>query len=122
MNHLKSAMLLTFALSSAYCGIDGEQLTESKCTVCHMSSNPTVEQVKNMVAPPMWGVVRHLKRDLKDQKSFVNFVSDYILEPSKEKIRFNKEAMKRFGLMPSMKGTISEEEAKIIAEYLYKTY
>ncbi|WP_456401885.1 c-type cytochrome [Hydrogenimonas sp.] len=115
-------LLAVLSVSFAFGATSAEQLVEKKCAVCHMTSNPTAEQVKHMVAPPMWGVARHLKRSLKSREAYVSFVADYILSPAKEKIRFNKEAMERFGLMPSMKGSISEEEARRIAGHLYDTY
>ena len=70
----------------------------------------------------MWGVARQIKQHITDKKEFVDFIVDYALNPSKEKIIFNKAAMERFGLMPSMKGVVSESELKEIAEYLYDTY
>ncbi|BBG65639.1 hypothetical protein NNO_0936 [Hydrogenimonas sp.] len=115
-------LLVLAAVSTAFCATDAEELMQKRCAVCHMTSNPTAEKVKHMVAPPMWGVVRHLKREIGSKDEFVAFVSDYIMNPSEGKIRFNREAFERFGLMPSMKGSISEKEAKEIAEYLYSIY
>ncbi|MCF6201324.1 MAG: c-type cytochrome [Hydrogenimonas sp.] len=122
MSAPKIAALCLLVLSSLLAKDDIAKTVERECYICHLSPNPTAEQVKNMAAPPMWGVVRHLKRDLKDKERFLSFVSDYIMEPSADKMRFNKEAMKRFGLMPSMKGSLSKKEAKRVAEYLYETY
>ncbi len=121
--YLKRAIILAAAtLSAGFAGMGGEELLERHCTSCHMASNPTAEKVKHMVAPPMWGIARHLKKGLKTKEEYVAFVSDYIMNPSKARARFTKEAIERFGLMPSMKGSISEKEAKAIAEYLYDTY
>ncbi|WP_457592239.1 c-type cytochrome [Hydrogenimonas sp.] len=121
--HLKRVALMTAAVVSiGFANMGGEKLLEKHCTSCHMASNPTAEKVKHMVAPPMWGIVRHLKKRLKGKEEYIAFVSSYIMSPSKENARFTKEAIARFGLMPSMKGTITEKEARIIAEYLYNTY
>ncbi len=118
----RSIPLALLTLSFAFGAEPVAQLVEKKCAGCHMTNNPTIEQVKQMVAPPMWGVARHLKKSLGSKEAFVSFVSDYIMNPAQEKIRFNKEAMERFGLMPSMKGSIGEDEARRIAAYLYDTY
>ena len=101
---------------------DGAQLAEAKCGSCHIVSNPTIEKVKHLAAPPMWGVARNLKRQFSDRDQFVRFVVDYALNPSKEKIHINKEAMERFGLMPSMKGSVTKEELETIADWLWRTY
>ncbi len=114
--------LAAAAVTVVFGGMSSEELVEKKCGVCHMVSNPTAEQVKRMVAPPMWGVARNLKRRLADEHEYISFITDYIMNPSEDKIKFNKEAFERFGLMPSMKGSITDKEAKQIAEYLYKTY
>jgi len=119
---LKITILTAVALSALFGGVSGLELVEKRCGSCHMVNNPTVEQVKHMVAPPIWGVARNLKREIPQRGEFVSFVSDYIMEPAEEKIRFNKEAFKRFGLMPSMKGSVTDEEARLIAEYLYDNY
>ncbi len=119
---LKFTLLTVVAISALFGGVRGRELVEKRCGSCHMVSNPTIEQVKHMVAPPMWGVARHLKREIPEKEEFVSFVADYIMDPAEEKIRFNKEAFDRFGLMPSMKGTLTDEEARLVAEYLYKTY
>ena len=115
-------ILVFLAAALSLAAQDAAQLTEQKCGSCHIVSNPTIEKVKHISAPPMWGVARQLKEKMADRKAFVDFVVDYALNPSKEKIVFNKAAMERFGLMPSMKGTVSENELKEIAEYLYDTY
>ncbi len=122
MSLKRCIILAAAAISWAFAGSSGEDLMTKHCTSCHMASNPTAEKVKHMVAPPMWGVARHLKKSLKSKEEYIDFVSRYIMNPSKERSLFNKEAIERFGLMPSMKGTISEDEAKKIAEYLYNTY
>ncbi len=119
---LKFTLLTVVALSALFGGVSGRELVEKRCGSCHMVSNPTIEQVKHMVAPPMWGVARHIKREIPQKDEFVSFVADYIMEPAEEKIRFNKEAFRRFGLMPSMKGTMTDAEARLVAEYLYETY
>jgi len=49
-------------------------------------------------------------------------VKDYINEPDKRKSLYGKRAIKDFGLMPSLKGVMSDEETTGLADYLYHKY
>jgi len=49
-------------------------------------------------------------------------VKDYIDEPDKRKSLYGKRAIKDFGLMPSLKGVMSDEETTGLADYLYHKY
>ena len=121
MRPLATALLLTFCLSSVMADDIGA-LVEKRCGSCHIVSNPTIENVKHMSAPPMWGVARNLQRHFKSKEAFVDFVVDYVQNPSADKIVLDKAAMERFGLMPSLKGTVSKEELEKIADYLHTHY
>ncbi len=119
---MKRIALLGLFAALSLMAQDPAQLAESKCGSCHIVSNPTIEKVKHLAAPPMWGIARNLKRQIATREQFVRFVVDYALNPSEEKIRINKEAMERFGLMPSLKGTVTKEELEAIADWLWRTY
>lgn len=49
-------------------------------------------------------------------------MKDYIDEPDKRKSLYGKRAIKDFGLMPSLKGVMSDEETTGLADYLYHKY
>jgi len=106
---------------------DGETLIEQKCAVCHNLKMPpsTYEDEK---APPMMAVVFHLKDFMKitmdDEKysKFIPFVQDYVIHPSKEKSYCDKESLKTYGVMPSQKGNVTEDELEAIALYMYDFY
>ncbi|WP_456450622.1 c-type cytochrome [Hydrogenimonas sp.] len=121
MKFVKTLALLSVA-ATALLAQDAAQLLEQKCGSCHIVSNPTIENVKHMKAPPMWGVARNLIRHFKDEKAFVDFVVDYALNPSENKIVLDRAAKERFGLMPSMKGVVTKEELEAIAKYMYNHY
>ena len=120
---MKTKWILPFMLLAAVtinAAPDGETLLNEKCAVCHIVSGITAEKLKNMVAPPMWGVVKKVKTNHKTREEGIAFIVDYSLDPSEEKMIFPKAAKERFGLMPSQKGNVTEEELKAIAEYLYR--
>lgn len=83
-----------------------------------LNSSTKVKQDK-ISAPPMWGIVRTLEDHFATKEEQINFILDYAMNPSEEKMVFAKAAKERFGLMPSMKDELSDDELKTIAEYLY---
>ncbi len=106
---------------------DGEMLIEQKCAMCHNLKMPpdTYEDEK---APPMMAVVFHLKDFMKitmDEEKFskfIPFVQDYVINPSKEKSYCDKESLESYGVMPSQKGNVTEDELEAIATYMYDFY
>jgi len=106
---------------------DGEALIEQKCAMCHNLKMPpdTYEDEK---APPMMAVVFHLKDFMKitmdDEKfsKFIPFVQDYVINPSRDKSYCDKESLESYGVMPSQKGNVTEDELEAIASYMYDFY
>lgn len=47
------------------------------------------------------------------------FISDYLLNPDKEKTVCMKEVIKHFDTMPSMKGKITEDAIAAVSEFIY---
>ena len=62
------------------------------------------------------------KVETKTQEEFITFIKNYIDEPNKWKSLYGKKAIKDFGLMPSLKGVMTEEESTGLANYLYEKY
>ena len=73
-------------------------------------------------APYAKDVVNKLKAETKTKEAFVVFVKDYINEPDKRKSLYGKKAIKDFGLMPSLKGVMTDDEATGLADYIYNKY
>lgn len=115
-----------FVLTLSYGGnIDeGKILFENKCAACHTATRPaTIEAMNSLIAPPMQGVMLHVKMAFEDDKKAVMaFIKDYTLNPSKEKALCMPQKIDRFGLMPSQKGNVTQEELDKIANYLTVAY
>lgn len=109
--------MIALASATVYASPDAESLTEEKCATCHFSSF-TPERLKNIVAPPLWALPKQAKRLAANQDECIDFIIDYTLHPSREKMRFPKEAYERFGLMPSQRDNVTDEEIKSIAGFL----
>jgi len=99
----------------------GAELSEEKCTSCHMTSSSSAKlKDGKMHAPPMWGVMKKVRNNFKTKEEGIAFITDYTMNPASEKMLFPKATEEYFGLMPSMRETVTNEEMKQIAEYLYR--
>ncbi len=120
---LISTTLLLLVLNSTLLAEDSAKaLFSQKCESCHMTTKPTQEQMKTIIAPAIMGVMRHVKKEFSTQKDAVKFIVDYVLTPSKEKAICMPKKLEKFGLMPSQKDNITKEELQQVAEYLYANF
>ena len=99
---------------------DAKQTFEAKCAMCHTTTIP--QDRSKLVAPPIMGVMRHVKMHYPNKAEAINFIVDYVMNPSKEKAVCMPQKIQRFGLMPSLKGQISVDELKEVAGWLYDNF
>ena len=107
--------------------LDGAKIMKAKCSACHNLDLPpkTFEDEK---APPMMAVAFHVADFIKvsDESAripkAVEFVKDYVINPSASKSFCDKESLKTYGVMPSQKGLISEEELDAVARYMFEHF
>jgi hypothetical protein len=85
--------------------------------MCHVKVKPADKST--LVAPPAMGVMRHINMRYSNKNDAVAFMSEYILNPQKEKSVCKPKSIKRFGLMPSQKENVTVDEAKIITAWMY---
>ncbi|QFR49101.1 c-type cytochrome [Sulfurimonas lithotrophica] len=113
-------MVILFLLlaSQAQAISEGENLANEKCGSCHLMGQITKEKLNRMAAPPYWILGKKVKAVSKNEEEAVNFIVDYVYNPSEDKMLFPKETKERFGLMPSLKGIVTEDELRSIAKYI----
>jgi len=111
---------LVLALALSLQASEAEKLFDSKCGACHIKTRPTDRS--KMVAPPIMGVLRHVKMTYPTKEKAVSFIKDYVFNPSKDKAVCMPQKIARFGLMPSQKGAVSEAEVEKIASWLYDNF
>ena len=99
---------------------DAKGLFEAKCKMCHIDTRPTNRA--DLVAPPAMGVMRHVKMRYPKKEDAVGFMVDYVLNPTKEKSVCMPQKIARFGLMPSQKSNVTEEELKKISEWMFDNF
>lgn len=113
-------LLLTTSLFSQE--LDGEQLAQKHCASCHLiTSNSDRLTDGKMGGPPMWGVLKKMKQNFPTQKEATAYIVTYALAPSEEKMLFPQATRDYFGVMPSVKGKVTEAELQAIADYLYQS-
>jgi len=108
------AIIATGFLSAAE--QSGEELFKAKCAVCHKMGNPQTMDKTKMVAPALVGVATHLQQVFKTKEERVKHIKEFVVNPTKEKAICP--SVKKFGLMPSQKGNVTEEELAKIAEFM----
>jgi len=107
--------------------LDGKKLLEQKCASCHDLTMPPL-LAPDELAPPIMAVSFHMPNFMepKDESQripmAIAFVTDYVLNPALDKAYCDEESIKQYGLMPSQKGKVTEEEVKAIAAYMFKHY
>ncbi len=109
------------ALSSTLEASDkAKELFMAKCSACHSTTRPT--DMKNVVAPALMGVMRHLKMEYPKKSEAVAFIKDYVLNPSLKKAICMPKKIERFGLMPSQKGSVSKKELDVIGAWMFDNF
>ncbi|RLA82021.1 MAG: hypothetical protein DRG78_08265 [Epsilonproteobacteria bacterium] len=97
-----------------------EVLFDTKCASCHSKSKPT--DMSTVVAPALMGIMRHIKMTYANKDEAIDFMVNYILEPTKEKAICMPRKIERFGLMPSQKGNVTKEELTSISSWMFDNF
>ncbi len=109
-----------FFSAAVYAETSPEALFETKCASCHVKMRPN--DISTLVAPPLMGVMRHVKMAYGTRNEAVKFISEYALNPQESKAVCMPQKIKHFGLMPSQKGNVTQEELTTIAGWMYDNF
>ena len=115
-----STLLIAGMMNIANASEGAEKIFDNKCAACHSKTMP--KDRSTVIAPALFGVMRHIKMAYPQKEEAVKFMVDYVLEPTKEKAICMPQKIQRFGLMPSQKGNITEEELKEVSEWMFENY
>ena len=105
------------------------KIYEKKCAMCHMSTKPKNKHEKSMmVAPPIAVATRSViigvdaiegpVSDKELRELSIEFLKDYLYEPTRDKGYCEDMSYKKFGSMPSLKGFIKKEELDIVVPWV----
>lgn len=111
----------------------GQKIFDQVCSKCHVESldkATALKKFKTLKAPPMNEVAIQLKTNIliKDDDADVHravviaFIKDYIKYPDLMKTMCNPSAIDKFGVMPSQKAVLNDEEINAISTWLYDRY
>lgn len=128
---IKIALILGSALSLF--GVDGYSVYQKKCMKCHvemMEKQDVLKHIHTLKAPPMVEVANRLRENIiiadEDQdvkrRVTIAFIKDYIENPSVQYSMCHPMAIEKFGIMPSQKGKLSENEKQAVAEWIIDRY
>lgn len=128
---IKIGMILGITLSLY--GADGYGVYKKQCMQCHvemMEKKEVLKVLHTLKAPPMVEVSSRLKENIiiadedEDVKRRVTiaFIKDYIENPSVQYSMCHPMAIEKFGIMPSLKGKLNEEEKQAVAEWIIDRY
>ena len=129
MNKLITLLFTTFGLY----GAEGYSVYQKHCMQCHveiMEKKEVMRVLHTLKAPPMVEVSNRLKENvvISDEdddvkrRVIIAFIKDYIENPSVQYSMCHPMAIEKFGIMPSLKGKLSEEERQAVAEWVHDRY
>ncbi len=114
-------------------GAEGYGVYQKHCASCHvemMEKKEVIKHLHTLKAPPMVEVSNRLKENviISDEDNDVKrrviiaFIKDYVENPSVQYSMCHPMAIEKFGIMPSLKGKLSEKERQAVAEWVYDRY
>ncbi len=92
---------------------EGYTLLKNNCYACHSVTSKSHNEI---IAPPMVVIQRRYKMSYKSKEEFVEAVTDWALNPTKEN-SLMRGAVMQFNVMP--KQAFQKEDVTKIAEYIY---
>ena len=107
--------------------LDGKKLIEQKCSRCHNLDLPP-KTYADEKAPPMMAVTFHIRDFIKAPNASekipkaIAFIKDYVIHPSASKSFCDKQSLKTYGVMPSQKGKVTQDELEAIATYMFEHF
>lgn len=119
-------------------GAEGQEVYEKKCASCHQGFISMSKIKENfldhnntdlkLTAPTINQLSYRLKQRIGDPKGdndihrmeVAAFISDYVLNPDREKSLCLDDVMQYFKTMPSLKGQITEDELEEVSTFIYE--
>ncbi len=121
---MKIIAVIAALFTSTLYAQSGSELFANNCSSCHsdvLGVNIDIQDEYSYIAeaPYIDDLITKLKAKTKNEKHFTKFIEDYINNPDKRKSLYGKRAIKKFGLMPALKGSMTDKEIQKLSKYLY---
>ena len=118
-------------------GATGEAIFQKNCMACHSLYIPQTKllnnfehdnKVLNLKAPTLNQLSFTLKSRIGDRKAdaesqlfaIENFIANYLEHPNKREGVIPRYINKFFGIMPSMKGLLDDDEIEAVSQYIFE--
>ena len=133
---MKIVLWMLLCMGSLF-ATEGEKVYDNKCLSCHekfISMSKLKENfldhnntLLKLTAPTLNQLSYRLKQRIGDSKGdndmhrmeVAAFISDYVINPDRDKSVCLEDVMQHFKTMPSLEGKISEEELEEVSTYIY---
>ena len=119
---MRKTLLLLSLTSTMMFASSGAELTKTNCASCHMLTTPTPDMIPTMTAPAMDAVMFHINLGMSDKKEIKAFIMDYAINPKASKSVCESNKVQKFGVMPSLKGKVSEKDLGTIADHMMANF
>lgn len=119
---MKKTLTLLAMTSSFIFASNGAELTQKNCASCHVLTTPTPDMIPTLKAPAMDAVMFHIDLVMNKPEEIKAFIMDYVVNPDASKSVCESNKVQGFGVMPSLKGKVSQKDLAIIADHLIATY
>lgn len=131
MKKIIVSSIILFSLTQL--SADGLKVFKEKCSTCHaqeMTKSFAMKNLMTLKAPPMVEVSNKIKDNIKivegdsdiKRAVVVAFIKDYVINPTIFHSMCEAFPLEHFGVMPSMKGKITQSELDEVSEWVYDYY
>jgi len=117
----KTLLLLSLSSTMMFAS-PGAELTKTNCASCHTLTTPTPDMIPTMKAPAMDAVMFHINLGMSDKNKIKEFIMDYAINPHASKSVCESNKVEKFGVMPSLKGKVSDKDLGVIAEHMIANF
>ena len=111
---MKKIILILSLMATILSANNAEELFMNKCAICHVMERPADKS--EMVAPPAKGIMFHMGEEIGSDEKILAHIKSFTMNPTKAKAICR--SVRRFGLMPSQKENITQEELDIVAQWM----
>ncbi|WP_456392652.1 c-type cytochrome [Persephonella sp.] len=119
MKHFLVVLLLFTVVYGTEFEPYGEKLFKEHCMTCHQLETTELTDNSILKAPPLDILVHQIKYYYRDEEKFVEYLSDFLRQPSEDK-SICIPCVRRWGLMPPQQ--LSDEEIQAIGKWMFNAY
>ena len=90
---------------------EAKEIFTQKCANCHTDNSSN-----SKTTPSLKSLMVKLNENFKTEKEIISHINSFVLNPTREKAICK--SIKKFGLMPSLKGSITKQELSMVSKWM----